>query len=763
MNKLKYKGFLNLTNLNEISIRRSNLIVSKPEFVVNTPQKRDIQKVWAFIKSLNEMGYTLDKDSTKDLLSMTTLRALFTMKTTLGTIVELTGNKNFKVFYENFPEKVLNTSSDDLYFNSFLHYVFGFLPEDTEEREEYVRQLDPDLFTKTDYKVLKFTTRKYYVDLLKNLVSTKVAPSESDKQDILTLIEGLTDAEVTTALDTEIPFKEVLSMVIGKLHVQQRLDKVDTSKIIKTATDLLRVIAYINNGEAVITAHMNFKFKNSDRRFILNSLESLTNPIEDLLRNKLVWRDIAKLVHAKKSTHPKTFGYFDYVFDKKKYVTFNSTVDPLLLAYKAELKDETLLALLEKLETRPSELGRRLDSLVRYAETKVELNNHFRMITTSFGKVASEMNSRVLYQIRDHFLNRAEQEVPRMVQVKGTTVLLEKAASLNSDKVNKIVSIVDEALIAQYVYKEPLGKVYIDERLSKYALTTSERTSSKANLNPLTVGTRIPLVENENSDTLRTFVFWKNIDDSNKEDSENITPEQAANYYDEYRNSVDIDSSAVFLNSDFEVVTECSYYNLKAHDTRKEMMPKEYAETVIAVHSGDITNAPNGAAEYVDVNIARAKTAGIRYVTFNINSFTSQTLKEIGTVRSGFMWMDSKDTMKGKIYNERFVQASTDITAESTNSLVMAIDLETMEMIWIDTPVVSIKTLNNVASTEKYDTPIVKKYALQKFTSLTDLYTLHAKARASEIVTNKEDADVVFEIPSLETPLNISDIVANWV
>lgn len=726
----------------EMSIRRNNVVVMNKNKASNSNGNSDkkINLVSTFILKLNGMGYTLDGQSAKELLELGDVSSLVLMKDILKAVESLVGDKNYEIFYKGFPKEVKHTTDDTLYFNSFMHYVFGYIPEEQSERVEFENNTDKDLFTK-DFQVLKFVSKDYYLGLFSDTISTKVAPSASDREDIELLLATLNDKELSQVLSTtEIPFKEVVSIVVGKLHEDNRLNNVDLTKTIKTATDLLRVIAYLNTGASVITPHMSFKLKNSDRRFILNSLESLKNPIEDLLRNKLVWRDIAKMLHAKKSTHPRTVDFFDYIFDTKKYVSFNSKVEPLMLNYKETLSNEVLKELLELLEQRPSELGRRLDALVRYSNTKVEVNNQFRMITTSFAKVASDMNSRVLYQIRDHFLNRTTETVPRLIDIKSVSVLLNHELPLSESRVQTIIHLVDQALAAQYVYLEPLGKVYIDEGLEKYALTTSERTSSKANMNPLTSGTRIKLDNKDDSNILRTFVFWKNPEDDMGLDL--------------FSHHIDIDSSIVFLDSDFNNVAECTYYNIKAHDAENNL---------IAVHSGDITNAPKGAAEYVDVDIEQAKKSGVRYVSFNINSYSAQTLKDIGTVRGGFMWLKKELEMQGSVYNEQFIQSSNDITTDNTNSLVLVIDLETMEMIWIDSPTSNIKNINNVANTRSQDTLVVMKYALQQYTSLHDLYTIHALARGSEIVDNKEDADVVFETPNSETPLNISDIVSNWV
>lgn len=64
---------------------------------------------------------------------------------------------------------------------------------------------------------------------------------------------------------------------------------------------------------------------------------------------------------------------------------------------------------------------------------------------------------------------------------------------------------------------------------------------------------------------------------------------------------VDIDLSAVLYNADWRYVEHISYANLKSDRYR-------------AAHSGDIVTAPNGACEFIDLDIESVVRYGGRYV-----------------------------------------------------------------------------------------------------------------------------------------------------
>src|SRR5215207_3603799 len=108
-----------------------------------------------------------------------------------------------------------------------------------------------------------------------------------------------------------------------------------------------------------------------------------------------------------------------------------------------------------------------------------------------------------------------------------------------------------------------LGRCYLDPELVNYLVPFSQRSAGKA-LRTLVRGSRLPLPEGS---VVRFFLWWKNGS-----------------------SRTDIDLSAALYDEDFKYLDVLSYYNLKNFGGH---------------HSGDIVDAPQGAAEFIDLDIER--------------------------------------------------------------------------------------------------------------------------------------------------------------
>ena len=111
-------------------------------------------------------------------------------------------------------------------------------------------------------------------------------------------------------------------------------------------------------------------------------------------------------------------------------------------------------------------------------------------------------------------------------------------------------------------------------------------------------------------------------------------------------------------------------------------MRKVNLKESFAVHSGDITSAPQGASEFIDIDISKALSLGIRYVMMSINSYTQQNYCDLPICFAGFMMRE--DAQQGQIYEPTTVQHKFDVTSKSSFTIPLIIDLEKREVIWTD-------------------------------------------------------------------------------
>ena len=90
----------------------------------------------------------------------------------------------------------------------------------------------------------------------------------------------------------------------------------DIQKYFKTATDVLRLITALSNGDISLASNTKFRnFKRRERRIIMELLQNCGSIEEDMLRNKGRWIRIGEKVHPGEYDE-KRFGKVIVAFNK---------------------------------------------------------------------------------------------------------------------------------------------------------------------------------------------------------------------------------------------------------------------------------------------------------------------------------------------------------------------------------------------------------------------------------------------------------------
>jgi hypothetical protein len=211
----------------------------------------------------------------------------------------------------------MDASFSELYINAIIHYwSFGtMLPE--YEKDERL-----PLFEKTKYTVLDFGTYKDLQDIYNNLIQSKTSLSETDKEDLVCLIRS-----GRFTLPDEIPFKENVALVV-KLLIEEspKTPNINSlSKFIKTATDVLRVITAMSDGDISLAKNCRYKsFKRKERKLLVELLDNCGNIEEDMLRYQNKWIRIGERLHPSEYNFNKVSVAFDKLRNNDKDIkTFN--------------------------------------------------------------------------------------------------------------------------------------------------------------------------------------------------------------------------------------------------------------------------------------------------------------------------------------------------------------------------------------------------------------------------------------------------------
>ncbi len=204
--------------------------------------------------------------------------------------------------------------------------------------------------------------------------------------------------------------------------------------------------------------------------------------------------------------------------------------------------------------------------------------------------------------------------------------------------------------------------------------------------------------------------------------------------------------SALALDTDSGFKTTIAYYNLK---------------DIGGYHSGDITSAPDGASEFIDIEISKFLKSGIRYVLMSVNSFTNQPYCDLPICFAGFMIRQFPNS--GEIYEPLTVENKFDLTANTRIAIPIIIDLYERKVIWTD---LSLKgdpsTNNNVHNNLSSVTIINKSMTTLTKPNLFDLLTLHIAARGERTFDIKE-ANAIFAIDNGIKPSDIDILVSEFL
>lgn len=694
---------------NKILLRRKHLVVIEPNNAEYEQSKTENALVVSMMKNVQSLGFTFSKELFETLMhcGKDELKNFYTelipeLKALVGADV------TYRPMYPNFPEQVAEASDVELFINAIVHYftLGQLMPE--YEKNERLPLIDVNKMT-----VLSIGNSEDLMKILTNLASSKTSISQQDKEDIITIIKATPD--YAKYLPDTIPLKENVAL-IGKLIIEEAPIKsaAPIKKYFKTATDVLRLVTAMSDGDISLAAKTKYRsLKRCERRIILDLLANCGNITEDLYRYQYEWIRVAEILHPFEYKYKKYNGVnkaFNTLRNEKKPLMFGGQVQAAIL--KKDMRTAATL-----LKERPGEFARQLDKVLRDSDNANYILNCFKDIATS-------ISTPVLLQVRQHFIGRmAEQRTPvRVFFPKGNLAramsIKNELPAIDATICKNVARICRDALIEQYKEKDFLGNVFVDEDFKHYLVPFSQRSASKA-VKTIVRGSKVPV--KEDASAVRAFIWWTNMDDSKADD-----------YYGNGR--VDIDLSAAIFDENWNYLEHVSYTHLRSAKYK-------------AYHSGDITNGGsvkgNGVAEFLDVDIDSVGKRG-RYVVYQVYNYTSQKFCDLTNCRFG--WMEREDVNSGEIFEPTTVAMKMDLTAESTVAIPVIFDCVERKFIWCDLNLAmpcSNRGGNNIESNISGVIATCFAMANMNKANLYDLILLNAKARGN-IVTDRNEADIIF-------------------
>jgi len=691
-----------------IILRRKNRVFINDDDMLKSLSgaagEKNKQIVATMNKNIEVFGYTMSEALFDKLVHMKAKSREVVYDVLVNGLKELTGaDKVYNPMYPNFPESVMEKDDFELYFNAIVHYwSFGTLLPYEEKKER------APLFNTAKVKVLDVGSFEDLNDIFNNLCASKTSLSKSDVEDIIFILNS---AKVT--LPDEIPFKENAACVC-RLLVDTGVDTDGSlcKKYVKTATDVLRLITAMSDGDVSLAENTKFRnLKRSERRIIMNLLAGCGNAAEDMSRYAGRWIRVGEKLHpgefAKNERYTKAVQAFSVIRNDGKIQSFAGKVDAAIASGDVT----TVVSLLKK---RPGEFARRIDFLLRTFNKDADR----KAVIMGFASVAKDVSSTVLLQVREHFINKLDgSDDMRVFFPKGNLarsyyVKNDKTESIPEDAMKMVIAVCENALINIYGNREFLGKVYIDEGLKDYTVPFSLRSAGKT-MTAVSRGSRIAI--DDSAKIIRPFIWWTNTKDD----------------------IIDVDLSVAVFADNWDCLEHVSYSNLKS-------------EKFGMYHSGDITNGGpvdgEGAAEFIDLDIDKALGAGARYAVFNVYNFSNEFFSKMEHAAFGFMTRENMES--GEIFEPSTVKQRMDLASATTTCIPVIFDLKERVFIWCDMALTADHVRAgyggiNVESNLPSVVVTCKAMVDVKKPNLYDLLMFNVKARGI-ITANPDEADIRF-------------------
>lgn len=442
------------------------------------------------------------------------------------------------------------------------------------------------------------------VTLYHSLAGSVIPLNDDDRK----LLRKLTEVCLTESQPNMIPIRENKA-IINSIRIEN-----DISLIVDTPTDVLRVACALSDGDVTLLEKTKFKsFPRKIRRALISTLDKIIKnqpaKLADVNQYSEQWKRLGERLHVYEYRQwPDAQDVFTIARGDKKVCSLAARIE---IAFSEVNIGKAILLL----SSSPGMFFRSLDRIIRSVLVK-EMN----MLTEVVEKTISRVSTRVILSVREHLQNRLIQGTDRIfANRKGTAwVTNDDRPPFERTIIEKFFDIFDKNILSRI---QPIERLVIDKPILEVAIPLSDKNKTSG-FAIMPRGSIMPI----GNKILRFFIHWKQ------------------NFQ-----QTDYDLSAIMLDENFKSVGHLSYTNLREYD---------------GVHSGDITEAPDGASEFIDINLEKT---GCKYIVPSINVYCGESFEEVG--ESFFGFMERTLGQKGKPFEPATVRIKSDIRGKGKVSL----------------------------------------------------------------------------------------------
>ncbi|MFB7737995.1 TerD family protein [Streptomyces sp. NPDC056112] len=586
-----------------------------------------------FDAALMSVGFKLSAELLERLSGLSEGTVVDTAVRTLGTVREMVGDHvRHNVYFIDFPANVPDT------FDFWMRCIAEALADDR-TRAGTVEQLSAgvvNLLTLPSYG----NYRHPYAEMLAH--HDELIAAAGDRMTVLHL-GGASDDELaalylalagsSTPLGedglrdlrdlaghcadgpqpAEIPVRE------NRAVVNQARLTAGVGLLLGTVTDVLRLACALAGGDVTLQEPTRLRaLPRAVRRALLAGLDAVVADapakLADVHAHREMWKRLGERLHPHEYPQwPHAADVFAVARGEKAARSLDGRTEELLA-----MGDVT--GAVELLKAAPGKLFRSLDRLLRAAGTQDERD----AVVAAAEQVAPSVSGPVVLSVRQHLHNRAEAtgELRVFVNRAGRAwVTDDTRPPVPAPERKRLIAALDAELRRRLPAEDHL---LIDPDVLDVALPLSGKATASG-LGVLPRGSVSPV----DGELLRFFVYWKQTE-----------------------RTTDFDLSALLLNADYATVSWLSYTNLR--DAGGE-------------HSGDITDAPDGASEFINLRLGAVRGTCI---VPQVNIFSGEGFEEVEESFFGFMLRETEQ--KGRPFEPRTVRMKSELRGPGRVALPLA-------------------------------------------------------------------------------------------
>jgi hypothetical protein len=413
----------------------------------------------------------------------------------------------------------------------------------------------------------------------------------------LAVLSELAVACLDAAQPAEVPVRENRAVLNGvRLVLGRPLVAVDA------VTDVLRLACQVSGGDVSLLEPSRFRaFRRPERRILLSALDAIVaaSPakLADVARYAERWKRLGERLH------PHEYAQWPHAREVFTVARGERRVPTLAGRAEAAIHDGAVDRAAAVLSAAPGLLLRSADRLLRLAPA-AERSDVVEAITGALGSASG----RVLCSLREHLGNRLAPASARMYASRSRRSWIgpDQRPPLPAELVAELSALLDAEIGARLPRLE--RPLVVDPAVLDVALPLSGKATEDG-FAVLPRGSRAPV----SGELLRFFTYWRQTSQR-----------------------TDYDLSVLMLDAEFHDAGQVSWTNLSRGDV---------------VHSGDLTDAKDGATEFIDVPLSIPG----HYVVPQVYLYAGESFDEVA--ESMFGYQTRAADQRGAPFDARTVRA----------------------------------------------------------------------------------------------------------